>query len=100
MSAVKAHHYDVILQPVVTEKSTLLSEAGKIAVYISERATKSSVREAFEGIYAVKVAKVNVVNIRGKNKLFRGIRGRRSDVRKAYITLADGQSIDLFTGVK
>jgi large subunit ribosomal protein L23 len=95
--AVTLRHYDVILAPHITEKSTLLSEQNKVVFKISLDATKKEVADAIEGIYGVKVTKVNTIITKGKTKRFRGIKGRRSDVKKAIVTLAEGQTLDITT---
>lgn len=95
-----ANLYDVLRSPVVTEKSTMASEYNKVVFKISPDADKKSVKQAVEEIFKVKVEKVNTINIKGKNKRFRGIRGKRSDTRKAIVTLAQGQTIDITAGAK
>ncbi|MBN67389.1 MAG: 50S ribosomal protein L23 [Rickettsiales bacterium] len=92
--------YDVIERPVITEKSTMASEHGKVVFAISPTATKTQVKDAVESMFGVTVNKVNTINIKGKNKRFRGRPGKRSDVRKAVVTLAEGQSIDIASGLK
>ncbi len=92
-------HYDVIRRPVITEKATLLSEDGKVVFQVAKDATKKEITEAVEALFKVKVAKVNTLLVKGKTKRFRGIAGRRADVKKAVVTLADGQSIDVTTGL-
>lgn len=89
-----ARHYDVIVRPVITEKTTVLAEQNKIVFRIAPNATKKDVKAAVEAIFKVTVSKVNTVNIDGKTKRFRGREGQREDVRKAIVTLAEGQSID------
>lgn len=93
------HLYDVIRRPLITEKTTMLSEQNKVSFLISERATKQDVKKAVETLFKTKVTKVNVINIDGKRKRFRGVAGKRNDVRKAIVTLAEGQSIDIAAGV-
>ncbi len=97
MSAVK--HYDTIIAPVITEKSTILSEQGKVVFRVPLSATKKDVKDAVEALFKVKVQAVNTIRQKGKAKFFRGIQGRRSDTKKAIVTLADGQSIDVTTGL-
>lgn len=92
--------YDVIERPVVTEKSTMAAEHGKVVFNISARATKTEVKQAVEALFGVKVTKVNTVLTKGKRKRFRGMQGQRSDQRKAIVTLAEGQSIDIAAGLK
>ncbi|MBP7704072.1 MAG: 50S ribosomal protein L23 [Caulobacter sp.] len=94
-----ARHYDTILAPVITEKATLLSEQNKVVFRVSEDASKDEIAAAVEALFKVTVTKVNTLNVKGKTKRFRGRAGRRSDVKKAIVTLADGQSIDITTGL-
>jgi large subunit ribosomal protein L23 len=97
--AAAARHYDTILSPVITEKATMLSEHNKVVFRVAQDATKSQIAEAVEALFKVNVVKVNTLNVKGKTKRFRGHLGRRSDVKKAIVTLADGQSIDITTGL-
>ena len=97
--AATARHYDVILSPVITEKATLLSEQNKVVFKVAQDSTKDEIAAAIEELFKVKVTKVNTLNVKGKTKRFRGIKGRRSDVKKAVVTLAEGQSIDITTGL-
>ena len=92
-------HYDTILAPVITEKATLLSEQNKVVFRVAADSTKDEIAAAVEALFQVSVTKVNTLNVKGKTKRFRGIKGRRSDVKKAVVTLADGQSIDITTGL-
>ena len=95
-----ARHYDTILSPVITEKATLLSEQNKVVFRVAQDATKDEIAEAVESLFKVNVVKVNtLINVKGKTKRFRGRVGRRSDVKKAIVTLAEGQSIDITTGL-
>lgn len=94
-----ARHYDTILSPVITEKSTLLSEQNKVVFKVADDASKDEIAAAVEALFKVKVTKVNTVVTKGKTKRFRGIMGRRSDVKKAIVTLQEGQSIDVTTGL-
>ncbi len=94
-----ARHYDTILAPVITEKATLLSEQNKVVFRVAGDATKDEIASAVETLFKVNVTKVNTLNVKGKTKRFRGIMGRRSDVKKAIVTLAEGQSIDITTGL-
>ena len=91
--------YDVVLRPVVTEKSTQGSEHNQVTFRVARRSTKPEIKEAVEGLFGVKVTKVNTINMRGKVKRFRGRLGKRSDYKKAIVTLAEGQSIDVSAGV-
>jgi large subunit ribosomal protein L23 len=97
--AVTLRNYDVILAPHITEKTTNLSELNKVVFKIALDASKDEVASAIEAIYGVKVTKVNTIVTKGKTKRFKGIKGRRSDMKKAIVTLADGQSIDIATGL-
>ena len=97
--AATARHYDTILAPHITEKATLLSEQNKVVFKVALDATKDEIAAAVEELFKVNVLKVNTVVTKGKAKRFRGIAGRRSDVKKAIVTLAAGQSIDVTTGL-
>jgi len=92
--------YDLIRTPVITEKSTILGEQGKYVFDISPAADKSSVKKSIEEIFAVKVKSVNILNRKGKTKKFKGTIGRRSDAKKAIVTLEKDHSIDLAGGIK
>src|SRR3954464_14061346 len=94
-----ARHYDTILAPVITEKATLLSEQNKVVFRVDYTASKDEIAAAVEALFKVNVVKVNTLNVKGKTKRFRGIMGRRSDVKKAIVTLQEGQSIDVTTGL-
>jgi large subunit ribosomal protein L23 len=94
-----ARHYDTVLAPVITEKATLLSEQNKVVFRVAMDATKDEIAAAIEALFKVNVTKVNTLIVKGKTKRFRGIKGRRSDVKKAIVTLAPGQSIDIATGL-
>ena len=97
--AVDARHYDVILAPHITEKSTLASENNAVVFKVSNDATKPQIREAVEALFDVKVAGVNTIVTKGKVKRWRGKPYRRNDVKKAIVTLKDGDSIDVTSGV-
>jgi large subunit ribosomal protein L23 len=99
MAQPTARHYDIIRAPVITEKTTLLSEHNKVVFRVSEDATKDEIAAAVESLFNVTVIKVNTVITKGKTKRFRGIPGRRTDVKKAIVTLQEGQSIDVTTGL-
>jgi len=92
-------HYDVIVGPVITEKATLLSEQNKVVFKVAPNATKPQIKEAVERLFDVKVKSVNTLVAKGKVKMFRGKRGQRSDVKKAVVTLAEGETIDVTTGL-
>ncbi|MEM1201277.1 MAG: 50S ribosomal protein L23 [Pseudomonadota bacterium] len=95
----KEKHYDIIRSPVITEKSTLLSENNQVMFNVAKTATKPEIKKAVEALFEVKVSAVNTLNRKGKTKRFRGIVGRQSDVKKAIVTLEEGQSIDVTTGL-
>lgn len=92
-------HYDVIMNPVVTEKSTFLSENNVVTFNVPMTATKPEIKAAVEDLFSVKVEKVNTLRQNGKTKRFKGVMGRRSDKKKAMVKLAEGHSIDVTTGV-
>ena len=96
---VSAKMYDTLIRPVITEKSMLSSEAGKVTFLVPLSATKDEVKAAVEAIFNVKVNKVNTIRQFGKEKRFRGYVGQRSDFKKAVVTLAEGQNIDVTTGI-
>lgn len=91
--------YDVILSPVITEKATALSEKNKVVFKVARDATKPQIKAAVEKLFDVKVEAVNTLVRKGKVKRFRGSVGRQSDVKRAIVTLAEGQSIDVTTGL-
>ena len=97
--AATIRNFDVLLSPHITEKATLLSELNKVVFKIALDASKDEVASAVEAIYNVKVTKVNTLITKGKTKRFKGIMGRRIDVKKAIVTLAEGQTIDITTGL-
>jgi large subunit ribosomal protein L23 len=91
--------YDLILGPVITEKSTQATEHNQVTFRVRQEATKPQVKEAVEGLFGVKVKAVNTLNQKGKVKRFRGRLGKRNDVKKAIVTLEEGHSIDITTGI-
>jgi large subunit ribosomal protein L23 len=97
--AAKPQHYDIIRKPVITEKATMASEAGAVVFEVAIDATKPQIKEAVEGVFGVKVKAVNTTITKGKVKRFRGLLGRRKDVKKAYVTLEEGNAIDVTTGL-
>lgn len=99
MADVKPHNYDTLLSPIITEKSTLVAEENKVIFRVPLTATKPDIKEAVETLFKVDVTKVNTILVKGKTKRFRGMLGRRSDYKKAIVTLADGQSVDITTGL-
>jgi len=92
-------HYDVIVAPVITEKATMLSEHNKVVFKVAKTATKPQIKAAIEKLFDVKVKSVNTLVTEGKMKVFRGRLGQRSDVKKAVVTLEEGHSIDVTTGL-
>ena len=99
MADVKPHNYDTLLSPIITEKSTLVAEENKVIFRVPLTATKPDIKEAVETLFKVDVTKVNTILVKGKTKRFRGMLGRRSDYKKAIVTLKDGQSVDITTGL-
>jgi large subunit ribosomal protein L23 len=91
--------YDVIVSPVITEKSTRLSESNQVIFRVTGSATKPQIAKAVEDLFKVKVKAVNTLNTRGKQKAWRGRPYRKSDVKKAVVTLAEGYQIDVTTGL-
>jgi large subunit ribosomal protein L23 len=98
-STVEARHYDVILAPHITEKATLLSEHNGVVFKVANDATKPQIKEAVEALFDVKVMGVNTIVTKGKSKRWKGRPYKRSDVKKAIVTLAEGQSIDITGGI-
>lgn len=97
MTAIK--HYDVIKSPVITEKATLGSENNQVTFKVAIDATKPDIKAAVEALFGVKVKKVNTLRQEGKVKRFRGVIGKRAEYKKAMVTLVEGHSIDVTTGV-
>ena len=97
-SEARAYHYDTIVSPVITEKSTAVSEFNKVIFNVRLESTKADIKSAVESLFNVKVASVNTLRRLGKTKMFRGVKGKQSDSKKAIITLAEGQSINLEGG--
>lgn len=92
-------HFDVIRSPIITEKSTMLSEHNQVVFRVARTATKPQIKAAVEALFKVKVTGVNTQVRKGKTKRFKGIIGHQSDVKRAIVTLAEGQSIDVSTGL-
>lgn len=92
-------HYNIIVSPVITEKSTAASEQNKVVFRVNRDATKPQIKAAVEKLFDVKVESVNTIVRKGKNKVFRGTRGRQGDVKNAVVTLAEGHRIDVTTGL-
>ena len=99
MSTKDPRHYDVIIAPVITEKATLASERNQVMFKVAKHATKPQIKEAVEKLFDVKVKSVNTLVRKGKVRNFRGTRGELSDVKKAIVTLEEGHTIDVTTGL-
>jgi large subunit ribosomal protein L23 len=99
-TAIDTRHYDVVLSPVITEKSTMLSEHNAVVFRVAKGATKPAIKAAVEALFEVSVTKVNTLNQKGKTKKWKGRPYTRSDVKKAVVTLKDGDSIDVTQGVQ
>ena len=99
MAEAKNHYYDTILSPVITEKSSIVAEHNKVIFRVALDADKPTIKEAVEALFKVNVTKVNTIKVKGKTKRFKGTLGRRPDFKKAIVTLTDGQSIDITTGL-
>ena len=98
MSA-KPEHYDVIRKPIITEKATMASENGAVVFEVAPESSKPQIKEAVEALFGVKVKAVTTTITKGKVKRFRGQMGKRKDVKKAYVTLEEGNTIDVTTGL-
>ena len=99
MSTTDPRHYDVLLSPVITEKATMASELNKVVFKVAGSATKPQIKEAVEKLFDVKVKSVNTLVRKGKSKAFRGTFGTQSDSKRAVVTLEEGHSIDVTTGL-
>ena len=99
-AAIDARHYDIVLAPHITEKSTMLSEANAVVFKVAPSASKPEIKAAIEALFNVKVTNVNTIVSKGKTKRWKGTPYRRSDVKKAIVTLAKGESIDITEGVR
>lgn len=97
MSALSA--YDIILSPVITEKSSMASEANQVVFKVRRDATKPEIKAAIEQLFKVKVLAVNTILRKGKVKTFKGIKGKQQDIKKAIVTLAEGEKIDVTTRI-
>ena len=98
-SAVDNRHYDVVLAPHITEKSTMVSEFNAVVFKVAGTASKPEIKAAVEALFNVSVTKVNTIVTKGKTKKWKGQPYKRSDVKKAIVTLAEGQSIDITSGI-
>ena len=92
-------HYDTIIAPIITEKSTTASEHNQVVFLVADKATKPEIKAAVEALFKVKVTAVNTLVRKGKTKRFRGVPGKQRDFKKAIVTLAEGHSIDVTTGL-
>lgn len=99
MANIDIKHYDVVVKPVITEKSTLVSEYNQVVFQVAKDSTKPKIKAAIEALYGVKVLAVNTMVAKGKTKRWRGQEYRRSDVKKAVVTVADGDRIDVTTSI-
>ena len=99
-SAIDARHYDVVLAPHITEKSTMLSETNAVVFKVAPKATKPEIKAAVEALFGVTVVGVNTIVTKGKTKRWKGKPYQRSDMKKAIVRLAEGQSIDITEGVR
>jgi large subunit ribosomal protein L23 len=97
--AVENRHYDVVLAPHITEKATLLSDHNAVVFKVAKDASKPEIKAAVEALFSVTVTGVNTIVQKGKTKRWKGAPYKRSDVKKAIVTLANGQSIDVTTGI-
>lgn len=91
--------FDTIVSPIITEKATLASEHNQVVFQVALNASKPMIKEAVESLFKVKVEAVNTIRVKGKLKRFRGKPGKRNDIKKAIVTLAEGQMIDVTTGL-
>jgi large subunit ribosomal protein L23 len=94
------HFYDVIVKPVLSEKAIMMNESSKYTFFVRKESTKEIVKNAVEKLFSVNVAKVNIMNVKGKTKRSKGTIGRTSDKKKAIVTLNKGQEIDLTGSIK
>lgn len=97
--SVAARHYDTVVSPIITEKTTIISENNQVVFEVPLNASKPDIKDAIEQLFKVSVTAVNTLRVKGKTKRFRGRPGRRNDVKKAVVTLKDGDSIDIATGL-
>jgi large subunit ribosomal protein L23 len=98
-TAPDARHYDVVLAPHITEKSTMLSEHNAVVFKVAPTATKPEIKAAIEALFNVSVKNVNTIVTKGKSKRWKGRSYQRSDMKKAIVTLAEGQTIDVTSGI-
>ena len=98
-AAIDNRHYDIVLAPHITEKSTMVSEYNAVVFKVAGTASKPEIKAAVEALFNVKVTNVNTIVTKGKTKKWKGTPYKRSDSKKAIVTLADGQSIDITSGI-
>ncbi|MBW7922679.1 MAG: 50S ribosomal protein L23 [Rubellimicrobium sp.] len=98
-TGIRPEHYDLIRKPIITEKATAAGEVNTVVLEVAMDATKPAIREAVEALFGVKVKSVNTTITKGKRKRFRGHMGERKDVKKAYVSLSEGSTIDVTTGL-
>ena len=99
MSTSDPRHYDVLISPVITEKATMASEHSKVVFKVARTATKPQIKEAVEKLFDVKVKSVNTLIRKGKQKIFKGMRGEQQSTKRAIVTLEEGHNIDVTTGL-
>ena len=99
-TAMDTRHYDVVLAPHITEKSTMLSETNAVVFKVAPKASKPEIKAAVEALFNVKVTGVNTIVTKGKTKRWKGQSYQRSDAKKAIVTLAEGETIDITSGVQ
>ena len=99
-AAPDARHYDIVLAPHITEKSTMLSDSNAVVFRVAPKASKPEIKEAVEALFGVTVVGVNTIVAKGKTKRWKGKPYQRSDMKKAIVRLAEGQSIDITEGVR
>ena len=99
-AAIDNRHYDIVLAPHITEKTTLLSDNNSVVFKVAPKATKPEIKAAVEALFGVTVTGVNTIVTKGKTKRWKGAPYKRSDVKKAIVTLAEGQSIDITEGAR
>jgi len=97
--SIAARHYDTVTAPIITEKTTIVAENNQVVFEVPLSSSKPEIKEAVEQLFKVSVTAVNTLRLKGKTKRFRGVPGRRKDIKKAFVTLKDGDSIDIATGL-
>ena len=97
--SIDVNFYDLLRRPIITEKATNASESGAVVFEVAMNATKPAIKRAVEELFKVKVKGVNTVIAKGKSKRFKGMKGKRKDIKKAYVMLEDGNTLDVTTGL-